>query len=195
MARDPSNGYDAGAAEFIARRDASSVGAEAVRAWAQSLPSCATVLDLGCGSGEPVSRVLIEAGHEVFGVDASPAMVETYRRRFPGRPVSCEPAQRSDFFARRFDAAVAWGLLFLLSPSDQEALIHRVGRVLVPGGRFIFTAPAPVATWIDVLTGLPSESLGADRYWAILHDAGFVPVDAFEDEGENHYFDARRTGL
>ena len=31
----------------------------------------ADLLDIGCGSGEPIARYLIEQGHRVTGVDAS----------------------------------------------------------------------------------------------------------------------------
>ena len=62
---DPSNGYEAVAAEFLAGRSrapSSAVGARAVRDWARTLPSGATVIDLGCGSRLPITRVLVGEG-------------------------------------------------------------------------------------------------------------------------------------
>src|SRR5688572_10539274 len=41
------------------------------------------ILDLGCGSGEPLARYLIENGHGITGVDTSPAAIDLCRRRFP----------------------------------------------------------------------------------------------------------------
>jgi cyclopropane fatty-acyl-phospholipid synthase-like methyltransferase len=38
-----------------------------------------TVLDLGCGMGEPIARYLTDRGFWVFGIDASPSMVELCR--------------------------------------------------------------------------------------------------------------------
>ena len=58
MAIDPSRGWDAIAQEFIAAR--SDIGAEVVRRWARRLPSGGAVVDVGCGSGAPVSVVLVE---------------------------------------------------------------------------------------------------------------------------------------
>jgi hypothetical protein len=49
--------------------------------------------------------------------------------------------QDSDFFAQKYHAAVAIGLLFLLSDADQEALTMRVAQALLPNGRFLFMAP------------------------------------------------------
>ena len=47
--KDPPNGYEAVATEFIAGRQRSGVGVTTVRAWERSLPQGATILDLGCG--------------------------------------------------------------------------------------------------------------------------------------------------
>lgn len=34
-----------------------------------------TVLDVGCGTGEPIAKFLIEAGYKLTGVDASEQMI------------------------------------------------------------------------------------------------------------------------
>ena len=93
-------------------------------------------------------------------------------------------------FGRTFDAALAWGLIFLLKVEDQHHLIRRFSEILVPGGRLLFTSPARPVTWIDVMTNLESLSLGAEQYRQLLGDAGLTVSDEYEDEGENHYFDA-----
>ncbi|KAH8660349.1 S-adenosyl-L-methionine-dependent methyltransferase [Xylariales sp. PMI_506] len=43
-----------------------------------------SVLDLGCGTGIPVSQQLAEAGMQVTGIDVAPSMVELARRRIAG---------------------------------------------------------------------------------------------------------------
>ena len=88
--------------------------------WSQTLPSGARVLDLGCGTGSPISQALIERGFNVYGVDASPMMVAAFRARFPGVPVECAAVEDSDFFSRTFDGVVAWGLFFLLDVEVQR---------------------------------------------------------------------------
>lgn len=47
------------------------------------LPKAAHVLDLGCGSGEPIASYLREKGCTVTGVDASPEMIAMCKARFP----------------------------------------------------------------------------------------------------------------
>ena len=189
---DPSNGYEAFASEFMRYRGDSSIGVATVRRWALALRPGATILDLGCGHGVPLATALIDDGFIVYGVDASPTLTEAFRRRFPHAHVACEAVEASAFFGRTFDAALTIGLMFLLDAETQRNLIHKVAQALIPGGRFLFTSPMQVCTWTDVLTGRRSQSLGTDGYKAILASAGLTLLDEYLDEGENHYFDARK---
>lgn len=187
---DPSNGWEAIAETFIREREWSTVGVAAIEAWSRSLPRGGAILDLGCGPGTPHSKVLVDNGFTVYGIDASPRLLEAYRLRFADAHVACERVEESPFFGRVFDGALAWGLLFLLSVDTQRSVIHRVARALKPGGRFLFTAPAQVCTWDDLSTGRPSWSLGEAAYKAELAGAGLTLVGEHDDEGENHYYDA-----
>jgi 2-polyprenyl-3-methyl-5-hydroxy-6-metoxy-1,4-benzoquinol methylase len=81
---DRSNGYEGVAAEFLSGRGgprSSGVGAKSVREWARSLPQGAAVLDLGCGTGLPITVVLVSEGLNVHAVDAAPSFVEAFRER------------------------------------------------------------------------------------------------------------------
>src|SRR3954463_4001705 len=142
---DPSNGYESVAEEFLAgrgRAPSTGVGAKRIREWAAMLPLGAAVIDLGCGSGIPITRELISQSLNVYAMDASPSMVRAFQRNFPKIPVACESVQDSLFFIRRFDAVLSWGLMFLLSPEQQRHLIRRFADILVPGGRLLFTSPS-----------------------------------------------------
>jgi SAM-dependent methyltransferase len=189
-AGDLSNGYEKVAAEFIRRREGSSIGTAVVRAWARSLPRGGAVLDLGCGGGVPVAEALIDEGLLVHGIDASPTLAAEFRRRFPRAPLACEAVEHSRFFDRSFDGVIAVGLIFLLPAEAQRTLLYKVARALNPGGRFLFTAPARKCSWTDVMTGRPSQSLGSEEYRAVLSGEGLTLTGEFEDEGENHYYDA-----
>lgn len=191
-AHDPSHGYDALADSFAASRSPD-IGVATVRTWARTLPCGSAVLDLGCGTGVPISRTLLEEGLEVHAIDASPRMVEQFSASFPGVPILCEPAEAFDGFDRQFDGVIAWGLIFLLPEESQIALIRRVAAALRTGGSFLFTAPEPACTWNDVLTGRASTSLGAAAYRAHLADAGLTVVAEHVDEGDNHYLESRRS--
>ena len=191
---DRSNGYEGIAKEFLryrggrARRG-NAIGVEEVRRWARKLPGGGSVIDLGCGSGFPITVVLVEEGLKAFGVDAAPSMVAAFRENLPGTPVVCEAVLESGMFGRKFDAVLSIGLMFLLKEEEQERLIGRFAEILEPGGRVLFTAPVKACTWSDAMTGLGSVSLGGKRYRRLLADAGLEVVDEYEDAGENHYFE------
>lgn len=53
-------------------------------AWlAEQLPAGSHILDLGCGTGLPTARQLIEAGHRVTGIDLSPGILKLARGNVP----------------------------------------------------------------------------------------------------------------
>ena len=182
--------YEAKAREFLTGRDVSLIGSQVVEQWSSSLPKGSAVIELGCGGGYPITRVLHAAGLKLWAVDSSPTLVAEFQHRFPDVPVQCAKVQDSDFFGRTYDAVAAVGLLFLLPAADQLLLIETVSRILVPGGRFLFTAPIETASWIDLNTGITCQSLGKTRYEMCLNAAGFRVVTTFTDKGENNYYDA-----
>jgi SAM-dependent methyltransferase len=192
---DRSNGYEGVAAEFLVGRGSrrfTGVGVNVVRKWARTLPCRAAVIDLGCGSGSPITEVLVAEGLTVFGVDAAPSFVQAFRRNLPNIPVVCEAVQDSQFFDRTFDGVLAWGLMFLLSPQDQRQLIRKIADILVLGGHLLFTSPSEPMIWNDAMTGLESHSLGAEEYRRLLSTVGLSVTSEYEDEGQNHYFDVRK---
>lgn len=180
--------YEAHAHEFLAARDGSPIGAEIVGHWARSLPAGTEVIEIACGGGYPITRALVEAGLKLWAIDASPTLLETFRLRFPAIPTQCSSALECDYFGRKFGAAVSIGLIFLLEEAQQMALLHRVGEILLPNGRFLFTAPIETGTWRDLATGHRCRSLGEARYVQALESAGFRVVGTHVDQGQNNYY-------
>ncbi len=181
-----SNGYEEVAETFMKVRD-TWIGPTTVRKWSQILPRGCAILELGCGHGV-VSQVLIDEGFEVYGIDASARMIEAFRKRFPDAHAECSAVEDSEFFRRTFDGVVAWGLMFLLPPDVQVAVIPKIARALNPGGKLLFTAPTQKCAWQDALTGRESFSLGDERYRQLLHTEGLVLDGEESDEGNNHYY-------
>lgn len=193
MLTDSAIAYETHAQEFLRGRDESMIGSQVVEQWGRTLPKGSEVIELGCGGGYPITRVLHAAGLKMWAVDSSPTLVAEFQHRFPTVPVQCAKVQYCDFFGRTYDAAVAVGLLYLLPEEDQLSLIERVSKILVRGGRFLFAAPIEIGSWIDLNTGITCQSLGQARYEACLHAAGFRVVSTFTDKGQNNYYDVERT--
>jgi len=191
---DHSNGYETVSEDFISIRSKSSTGVSTVRDWTKYLSRGGAVLDLGCGHGMPISEALIEEGFTVYGIDASPSLIAAFSSRFPNTSVECSAVEDSQFFCRKFDGVIAWGLMFLLAPDVQATLIHKVALALKPGARFLFTAPCQVCEWLDSLTARKSVSLGSDTYRKLVESEGLALVGETEDEGMNHYYFVRKPG-
>jgi len=190
MGHDSSNGYDDCADAYSAAR--SDNGLSIIQNWASKLPPGASVLDVGCGTGLPVTRALIDAGLTVSAIDASPSMVAKFQQNCPSIKVSCEDAERGSALGQKYDAIIAIGLIFLLPEDRQAPLLSRMCSSLKMGGRLLFTAPSQRCKWLDVLTGQSSASLGAARYRALLAEADLKIISEYVDEGESHYYDARK---
>lgn len=191
---DDSNGYEGIAAMYINGRGqaVNGIGSSAARVWARTLNSGSVVLDVGCGTGIPVTKILLDAGLTVYALDASPTMIKIFRQNFPDVPVACEAVEQSTFFDRTFDGIIAVGLMFLLPEENQRVVIRKMASALNPGGKLVFTAPVEKIEWNDAMTELPSRSLGGEQYRALLAAEGLSVGEGFQDEGGNHYFEAHR---
>lgn len=96
------------------------------------------ILDLGCGSGEPVSRYLIERGFSLTGLDYAPAMIALARERFPAHTWAVGDIRDLNL-SRSFDAILSWNGFFHLTMAEQGAALPRIVQLLAPGGRLLLT--------------------------------------------------------
>jgi len=190
---DAANAYEKHALDFLRTRDKSSIGARVVEQWTRTLNSGVEVVEIACGGGYPVTKVLVDAGLIVWAIDASPTLLAQFRSRFPDVPVQCARAQQSHYFGRKFGAAISIGLLFLLPESDQVNLIRQISEVLVTGGGLLFTAPLEVGDWVDLNTGHECRSLGRARYEDVLEQSGLRLIAMHEDEGANNYYEVQKV--
>lgn len=85
----------------------------------------ARVLDLGCGTGLPTARQLLDAGISVVGVDESAVMLELAERQAPGGHYS-QRDMRDIADLGEFDAAVAYFSLIMLSREEIPPLLRKV---------------------------------------------------------------------
>ncbi|WP_338060331.1 class I SAM-dependent methyltransferase [Bradyrhizobium valentinum] len=85
------------------------------------LPPAGPILDLGCGSAEPMAAYLIGLGHPVVGVDSSPAMIDVCRKHFPEQEWIVA-YMRSLALREQFSGILAWDSFFHLCHDDQRLM-------------------------------------------------------------------------
>lgn len=110
------------------------------------------ILDLGCGTGL-LTDAYAAKGHEVTGVDPSPAMLEAARRRPHGRQIEwVESSAQSYQSDARFDLIVMTGHAFqvLLDDSDIMATLGVMRRHLKQTGRVVFESRNPSIDWANL---------------------------------------------
>ena len=111
--------------------------------WAKD---CASVLDLGCGTGDLGIRIAADHGARVTGVDPARAMLDLAKAK-PGaeRVDWVEADARTLDLGRKFDLIVMTGHAFqtLLTDQDREKGLVAIARHLAPRGRFIFDSRNP----------------------------------------------------
>jgi SAM-dependent methyltransferase len=128
-----------------------------------------SVLDVGCGEGR-FCRMLKAAGVAAVGIDPTPQLLETARRRDPAGDYRSGRAENLAFAAGSFDLVVSY--LTLIDIPDFRAAIGEMARVLKPGGSLL----------IANLTSFTSA--GAEQGWVEDGDGRplYFPVDRYLDE-------------
>ena len=131
---------------------------------AAHLAGAVDVLDVGTGEGQ-IARVAagVEGVPRVVGVDFARAQLDVARQRAGGPAYVRGTAAALPFPSESFDAVVA--CLVFEHIDDADGAIAEVGRVLRPGGRFLYflnhpLLQAPGSGWID-------DHILEEQYWRI----------------------------
>ncbi|MCX7114845.1 MAG: methyltransferase domain-containing protein [Gammaproteobacteria bacterium] len=134
----------------------------------------ANILDVGCGTGEPIARFLLEKGYKLTGVDASKKMIEVCKKRFPDGKWLLADMRTLDL-QEQFDAVIAWHSFFHLPHDDQRVTLKLLATFVSQKGLLIFTTgPEYGEVWSD--NGghdLYHASLSSEEYEQILTDNDF----------------------
>ena len=185
-------------AEWYASERVDQTGVAEAMALVQSLPRGASVLDIGCGNGIPITRALLSAGYRIVGIDSSSEMLARFRDNCPGTPSVRGVVESCPFADAIFDAAVAWGVMFHLNQDEQLKAIESISRVLKKGAPFLFTSGDEDGNsddFVGTMNGVTFHyySFSSDNYRRVLDERGFRLVDVNADSGKNTYYLAHKS--
>jgi SAM-dependent methyltransferase len=151
---------------------------------ADELPTDATVLDLGCGSGHPVAQYLAGRGLRVTGVDSSPTMISLCLDRLPDHEWIVAD-MRGLSLGRRFLAILAWDSFFHLDHDDQRRMFAVFAAHAGAGALLMFNAGPRHGEAVGNYRGDPlyHASLAPLEYETLINRFGFEVIEhAVEDE-------------
>lgn len=131
---------------------------------AQHLPREGRMLDIGCGEGQ-VARLAAELGMSAVGIDPAYSQLTVAQQRGGGPRYAQGAAIPLPVATASVDAAVA--CLVFEHIADLDGALAEVGRVLRPGGTFLFLLNHPLlqtpgSGWIDDQILDPPE-----QYWRV----------------------------
>jgi SAM-dependent methyltransferase len=147
------------------------------------IPPDGSILDIGCGAGEPIAKYFSELGHAVTGVDSSPAMISMFRARLPGQKAVVSD-MRTLSLGQVFYGILAWDSLFHLSHEDQRRMFPIFRAHATQRAALIFTSGPDHGEAIGHLEGEPlyHASLAAAEYRKLLNDEGFAVVATLAED-------------
>jgi SAM-dependent methyltransferase len=136
-----------------------------------------TLLDIGCGPGEPMAAYLLAQGFDICGVDSSPTMISLAQGNFPDREWIIAD-MRALSLGRTFDGVMAWDSFFHLNYDDQRQMFPTFRAHAKPGAPLLFTSGPQHGEAIGSFRGEPlyHASLSPDEYRALLLENGFECV-------------------
>lgn len=153
------------------------------------LPVGGTVLDLGCGSAEPLAGYLIAKGIRMTGVDASPTLITICQSRFPDQQWITSDMRRLSL-DQRFHGILAWDSFFHLRHDDQRRMFQVFRQHARPHAALMFTSGPAYGEAIGTYRGEPlyHASLDAAEYRSLLDTHGFDVVEhVVEDPDCGHH--------
>ena len=179
--------YDSIAEEFRKQRSRS-VGLSYTREFSRMLQPSSLILDIGCGTGRPLARYLVDEGHRVRGIDISGKMIEIVRHEIPEGMF-----EQGDILTwssqLRFDGIIAWDSLFHLPLGSQHDALEKICALLAPRGVALLTFGGKEGEIRSAMFGheFYYSSLDRSTYESFFLSRGYSIILSEQDQpGEDH---------
>ena len=143
----------------------------------------ASVLDIGCGAGVPIAKILAER-FVVIGIDISLEQISRAQQNVKKGRFIHDDIMNQHFKSEAFDAVIMFYALFHLPREEHPKLIRRIYRWLKPKGLLLLTV---TKSSNDSYT--EDNFFGATMFWSnfslddyqfLLRDIGFVLQESCE---------------
>lgn len=145
----------------------------------------AQILDLGCGTGLPFDRYLIENGYDLIGIDIAEKHVEKARENIPEAEIIQGDFFEVDVANSSLDAVVSFYAIFHIPREEHRKLFEKINVWLKPEGYILVTVAS------TVMEDLKESWNGAEIKWSsfegsktleIIEKSGFEIVRTYEED-------------
>ena len=126
-------GYDKIAEKYYQDRDLFKNKKE-IDDFIEQLPDDALVLDIGCGGGVPVLKLLVEKGFSAKGIDFSKGMLELAKKNVPEAELILGDVMKADFESESLDGIMSTYAVIHIHRSHHPALYLKIHNWLKQGG-------------------------------------------------------------
>jgi ubiquinone/menaquinone biosynthesis C-methylase UbiE len=146
----------------------------------ENAPASPCILELGCGPGVPITRMLLDRGAQVVASDISAKQLSMAKVRCPQATLISGDMAGLSFEPASFDGVISFFTLFHLPRAEQKGMLSNICFWLKPGGMFVFN----LAT-VDE-EEIHGEFLGYGMFWssygvedskAMVRDVGLEVVE------------------
>jgi len=141
------------------------------------------ILDVGCGSGSPIARHLLDRGYRITGVDASREMLRLARTNCPEAQLIHKEMTELDP-PDRYEGIVAWDSLFHVPREHHGRLFQSFHRWLAPGAPLLVSVGGSESEFTDQMFGVDFfySAHSPDTSVALLREARFEILVAETDD-------------
>ena len=149
------------------------------------------VLDVGCGCGGRITRLLVKQSFSVTGIDISTEMIRLARQAHPEETFLVQDICRF-VTSQNFDLIIAWDSIFHLPLHQQRPVVTRLCQLLAPDGVLVYSFGDAVegehdSEWHD--DKFHYSTIGIDGNLQLLTEQGVTCTHLELDQWpENHAY-------
>ncbi|WOZ75329.1 class I SAM-dependent DNA methyltransferase [Kosakonia sacchari] len=175
--------YQRHAQTFAEQRSQSLFEQRWLEKFASLLPDAGSIVDIGCGNGQPIAGWFIRQGFQLTGIDGASAMLERARQQFSAQRW-IQQDMRKLSLGETFDGLLAWDSFFHLTHEDQRSMFDRFAEHSHAGSALMFTSGTDHGIAMGQFAGEPlfHASLAPDEYRELLANHGFEVIDMVQED-------------
>ncbi len=172
--------------------------ADMLEGWLEAKPP-QRILDLACGTGSPTVALALK-GHEMTGLDLTPAMLDVARQGASQKSASVEwlcQDMRTISYHQVFDHVMLRDVIFSIFEDEQDdaELIRTIAQALKPSGRCLFEVYNKDFAKVHGVQGTYFYEAGSDRFVATHPAEAFRSWKLYSIEERERMLGANRLRI